>query len=106
MELPKDLSFQVTSHPKHLCIVGGLNSFSLRFSTEEEEDIQVSSCELVEKLGMPVTVVLYSICVAFSLPGDRLGFVIELKTDYAIYQKFTIHFVLTDSQACFGCDRI
>jgi hypothetical protein len=52
MELPKDLSFQVTSHPKQLCIVGGLNSFSLRFCTQDEEDIQVSSCELVEKLGM------------------------------------------------------
>jgi hypothetical protein len=52
MHLPKQLSFLVTSHPKQLCMTGGLNTFSLRFFEDDGDDILVSSCVLVEKLGI------------------------------------------------------
>jgi hypothetical protein len=43
------------------------------------------------------SVLLFFIFSSFSQQGDRLGVVIELKTDYAIYAKFTLYLILTES---------
>lgn len=54
--IPDDLKFMVTSDPKKLCMSGGLNTFSIRFYSEDNFDnYQISSCELVEKQSMQLS---------------------------------------------------